>query len=122
MAKIHIISGSNNTFQAVVHAPTPAGNNDAGVTWKTAIANSATRVSVMPIGNGSGQITTAEANQVAGADIIEAVVPFQDNPDSDPAWDTTKRAAYLLLIGNRAIVELTDQFRRDLRLFGLTAN
>lgn len=122
MAKIHILAGSGGAFQAVIHAPTPAGNNDAGVSWKTAIANSASRASVMPVGNGSGQISTAEANQVAGADLIEAVVQFQDNPDHDPQWDATKRAAYLLLVGNQAIAALTDQYKAELRLFGATAN
>lgn len=122
MAKIHILSGSGGTFQAVVHAPTPVGNNDANVLWKTAIANSATRASVLPVGNGAGQITNAEANQIISADIIEATVQFQDNPDHDPQWDAGKRAAYLLLVGNQAITALTDQYKADLRLFGATAN
>lgn len=122
MAKIHILAGSNGTFQAVIHAPTPAGNNAVGVSWKVAIANSQPRVSVMTVGNGPGQLSTADANRVVNADDIEVIVPFQDNPDNDPNWDATKRNAYLLLIGNREIEAAIARFKADLNLFGATAN
>jgi hypothetical protein len=122
MAKIHILDGSNGTFQAVIHAPAPTGSNDAGVSWATAIAGTGRNRTVMTVGNGAGQITNAESNAIVAGTTIEAVVPFQDNPDNDPAWDATKRGVYLLLIGNRALGELTEQYRRDLRLFGATAN
>lgn len=118
MSRMHILSSAGlNLYNVVVHAPVPAGNNTAGVSWKTAIANSGIQpASVLPTGNGPGQITTAEANQVTGGDLIEA--PFQWG--DDPAWDNPTRIADLNTRAGQAVAEVTARFRDQLKYFGYT--
>lgn len=115
MSRIHIQTGSaSNRFEAVCHAPTPAGNNAAAVPWKTAIANSGPPVTSMVIGNGAGQISTAEANQVAGGDVIEVRFQFDDNPLDDSAT----RSANLNAIASDAVARAISEMQARLKYFG----
>src|SRR5215213_4144306 len=93
MPRIHILTGNGgNEFSCVVHAPTPAGNNSAGISWATALKNAGFQgASVMPIGTGAGQITTAESNSVVAGTILEAQFSFTDNPN----WTGPERTAAL---------------------------
>lgn len=117
MAKIHVLDGNtNNTYTVVVHAPTPAGNNAAGTSWATAIQNSGRNVSVLVTGNGAGQITTAELNQVQNGSLIEAVFQWGD----DPSWTNTQRQADLDLRATQLTNELLSRYQLELRYFGFT--
>jgi hypothetical protein len=115
--KIHVLEGgSNNLYQVVVHTPAPTGNNAAGVAWGVAIANSGHAVSVMPVGNGPGQIAQAELNQVQAGSVIEGTFPWEDNP----AWTATERAADLDLRATQMADNLSTTYQTNLKYFGMT--
>jgi len=118
MSRLHILQQSGfNQYSVVVHSPTPAGNNSAGVSWGTALANSGLqKQSVMTVGNGPGQIATAEANQVTSGSIIETMFTWQD----DPTWDTPTRQADLNTRAIQAVNDATTNYGNLLKWFGLT--
>lgn len=115
MSRLHIMTGdANNVFTVVCHAPTPVGNNSAGVAWNTAIANALKPVTHMTIGNGSGQIATAEANQVASGDVMEVQFQFTD----DPTWSAGTRTTQLNLIATDAVTRTQNDYAARLKWFG----
>ncbi len=116
MSKIHVLEGGNNLYHAVVHGPAPNGNNAAGVAWSVAIANSGRAISVLPVGNGPGQIAQAELNQVQAGTVIEGQFTWQD----DPSWSPVERAADLDLRANQIIADLTARYQAELNYFGMT--
>lgn len=119
MAKIHVLELSgNNVYTVVVHATTPAGNNGAGTAWSVAVANSGRNTTIMAVGNGAGQITQAEANQIAAGTIIEGVMQWGD----DPAWTNAQRIADLDLQANQLVTELLARYQEELKYFGFTRN
>lgn len=117
MAAIHILAGDGgHRYTAVVHAVTPAGNNVAGVSWATALVNSGLNTTVMATGTGAGQITSAEAAQIAAGTVFEVVVSWENNP----AWNNAQRQADLDLRAQQAITEKQAELSSRLRLFGAT--
>ena len=118
MARIHVLTGGNNLYQVVVHETTPAGNNSAGVSWATAAKNAGFAVTVMSEGNGPGQISTAEKNQVESGALLEGVFSFQDDPNYTPA----QRNAALDQVANQTIAELVALRSGQLKWFGATRN
>jgi hypothetical protein len=115
MARIHILTGSTGgVYTAVVHTATPAGNNVANVLWSDALKNSGRAVTVMTVGNGAGQISQAEANQIAAGTLIEGVFQWGDNA----AWSNAERQADLNIRANQLIAEMLAQYQMELRLFG----
>lgn len=117
MSKIHVLQGAGpNLYQVVIHAPAPVGNNDAGVSWATAISNSGHNTSVMPVGNGPGQISQAELNQIQSGSVIEGTFVWQN----DLTWTPTERAADLDLRATQLAADLSANYLANLRLFGMT--
>lgn len=117
MSHIHVLAESNgNVYTVVVHIATPAGNNSAGVLWSDAVKNSGRNVSVLAIGTGPGQITTAEMASVTNGLTLEAVVQWQD----DPTWNDTQRVANLNLVATQLTDELLARYGRELKYFGFT--
>lgn len=115
MSKLHIMNGDGgNRFTAICHAPTPAGNNAAGVSWAVAIRNGVKPVSIMTEGNAAGQIATAEANQVANGDVIEVSFQFDD----DPTWNDVTRNAQITAIANDAVTRSVNEVQARLKYFG----
>src|SRR5690349_20634272 len=109
MSKLHILQQTApNTYNVVVHAPMPAGNNDANITWAAAVAGAGLAVSVLPIGNGPGQITQSEMNQITSGTLIEAPFVWGDNPD----WDNATRASDLQVRAQQAIDEITNRYKQ----------
>lgn len=119
MARIHVLQAVGvNLYQVVVHDATPAGTNSANVSWATAIGNSGLAQTVMTEGNGAGQISTNEKNQVLGGSLIEGVFQFQDDPSMTPA----QRNAALDAVANQTIAELQARYASLLKYFGATRN
>lgn len=117
MAAIHILTGSGNgVYTAIIHTATPAGNNVAGVAWSTALVNSGRNTTAMATGTGPGQITAAEAAQIAAGTVFEASIQWQNNP----AWNNAQRAADLDLRAQQAGTEKQAELATILRLFGAT--
>jgi hypothetical protein len=117
MAKIHVLAGgSNNVYTVVVHAPTPAGSNAAGVLWSDALKNSGRAKSILTVGNGPGQITQAEMNQVTSGSLIEGNFQWGD----DPNWDNATRQSDLDLRATQLTNDLLAQYGAELKYFGFT--
>lgn len=117
MARLHILQASGyNVYTVVVHAPTPAGNNLAGVSWATALQNSGLAGTQLTIGNGPGQISQSEANQIASGTIIEAAFQWGD----DPGWTNQQRLDDLNVRATQAVNEVIAEFRQRLKFFGHT--
>lgn len=115
MSRLHILEQVGvNLYNVVVHAPSPAGTNSAGVLWATAIQNAGLAVTQMTVGNGPGQITQAEANQIANGSVIEA--PFQWG--DDPNWNDMERTADLDVRAAQAVAEVAADLQRRLKYFG----
>ena len=117
MARLHILeSGGMNIYTVIVHAPTPNGNNSAGVSWATAIQNSGSNITQMTVGNGPGQITNSEANQVTAGTVIEA--PFQWG--DDPNWTNQERQNDLAIRATQAVNAVTAELQTRLKYYGHT--
>lgn len=117
MARMHILQSSGlNVYSVVVHATTPGGNNSAGVAWTTALQNSGLAVTQMVVGNGPGQITQAEANQIAAGTLVEASFAWEDNP----AWTNQQRLDDLELRATQAVNEVLADYAARLKFFGHT--
>lgn len=119
MARMHVLTGgaTGNLFTVVVHAPTPAGVNAAGVSWKVALGNSGLQsTSALPVGNGFGQIQTSELNSITGGDLIEAVMQWEDNPN----WNNTERQADLNARATIAVNQVLADYQQRLKYFGFT--
>jgi hypothetical protein len=117
MARMHLLqSVGYNVYDVVVHAPTPNSNNAAGVPWATAIANSGRAISSLPVGNGPGQITQSELNQVQAGTLIEARFQWGD----DPSWTNQQRQDDLQVRAQQAVQEVTALLQQQLKFFGFT--
>lgn len=117
MARMHVLeSAGNNTYNVVVHAPTPAGNNSAGVPWTTALQNSGRAVSQMEVGTGPGQITSAEHAQVIAGTVIETTFQWGDNP----TWTNQQRLEDLDIRATQAVNEVLARYAAILKFFGAT--
>lgn len=81
MARYHILGRSGlNRYTVVVHSPTPAGNNQAGVSWATVLVNSgkAALGSELIVGSGPGRISNAENNQIIAGTVFESKMDWED--------------------------------------------
>jgi hypothetical protein len=117
MARMHVLQASgNNVYSIVVHAPTPAGNNSAAISWATALQNSGLATTQLVVGNGPGQITNAESNQVLAGTLIEANFQWEDNP----TWTNQQRLDDLNLRASQAVAAVTADYQARLKYFGHT--
>lgn len=83
MAKAHVLTRSGPNARVAFHISVPAaGNNAAGIQWRTALKNSGlVNATVLAAGNGSGgTISTAEGNDVVNGVVYEVVgdLPIPD--------------------------------------------
>lgn len=117
MSSIHVLAGStNHLYTAVIHVATPAGNNQVGVSWATALVNSGMNKSIMTVGVGPGQISQAEHDQIVAGTIIEAVMQWQD----DPSFTTQQRLDDFTLRTSQASTDRLNQLAAQLTYFGYT--
>jgi hypothetical protein len=117
MSRIHVLQRTGlNTYDCVVHSPTPAGNNSAGFAWSAVLANAGLNVTRMATGTGVGQITSAEAAQVAAGTVIETQFTWEDNP----TWNNTQRLADLSTRADQAVAGALSQYAERLKFFGAT--
>lgn len=74
MAARHVLEGDGNTYKVVCHVATPLGNNAVGNAWSAVIVAAGINKSILPVGNGLGEITTAENNQITAGTLLEVVL------------------------------------------------
>jgi len=117
MARIHVQRRVGlNTYDCVVHSPTPAGNNSAGFSWQTVLVNSGLNVTRLAPGNGAGQIAQAEANQVSAGSVIETSFVWED----DPTWTNAQRLADLSIRADQAVSAALASYADLLKYYGAT--
>lgn len=124
MAKIHVLQkAGNNLYNIVVHAAlassltnsVPAATGGP-VTIQTALVNAGLAATVMPIGNGPGQISNAEANQITAGQVLEAQTVWQD----DPSWTGPQRLQDLQDRATQAVNNTLADYTERLKYFGAT--
>lgn len=117
MSNIHVLAGNgSNLYTAVIHIPTPVGNNSAGVSWATALVNSGMAKTVMTVGTGPGQILAAEKAQIDAGTVIETVTQWQD----DKTFTTQQRLDDFTLRTSQASTERLNRLAAQLAYFGFT--
>ena len=114
MSSAHILERQGTTWHVVVHTPVPSGNNVAGVSWKTAFLNSGrSGLTTMTEGSGPGQITTVEKATVLTGDVLELHLQVEVETGVNPT-------ATLNELVPRMITDTLNEWRQDLRYFGMT--
>lgn len=85
MAFVHVLSsGGVPNYELITHAAIPSGNNSVGTPWKTcwlASFGAGKPSSWLLVGNGPGQISQTESNQISSGDLLElGPFLFTDEP------------------------------------------
>jgi hypothetical protein len=115
MAHIHVLDNAGgDNFNALVHIAVPAGNNSVGVSWKTcwlASLGAAAPASKLLVGNGPGQISQAESNQISGGDLMEFDFQFTDDPNSTQATRDANIDAVALSVQTQRLADLRSRFK-----------
>lgn len=100
MANLHVLEQIGPArFRVVLHVAIPAGNNPAGVPWRTAVAAhvDALKPSVLPDGDGTaGTISAAEKAQIISGAVLEVV--------REEKGQTTASAASIYALRSAAIL------------------
>lgn len=96
MSDYHVLEGSEdgNRYRIVFHIPVPSVPNRVGVNYRAALVSLTGGVSILPEGNGIGQITTAELALIASGAIYEHVELFNTNPNENAAQIQARLDAY----------------------------
>jgi len=101
-----------------MHFPVPVGNNAVGVSYKEALFNSGQAGgTVLPVGEGAGQITQAELTEIEAGDVLEHVVdyPTESGGSSSAEREATLRAFYL-----QEQARVCEEQQEVLKFFGYT--
>jgi hypothetical protein len=107
-------ANGNDQYDVVVHSPTPAGNNSAGVAWSEVLVNSLSNVSSLPVGSGGGRISNNENNAILAGTVFETRFAWTDLP----TWTNPERAADLNSRAAQAVTLAVADFQRRMRFFG----
>jgi len=114
MSDVHALVGSDaDNWTLVFHYPVADVNNSAGVSFRTALVNSGLNTTVMTVGTGAGQISTAEKTQLDNGEIFEHVIQF-------PVESTTSSTDAVEEAYNLNQVGVVTEMTRKLKYFGLT--
>lgn len=115
MSAIHLLTNGGGAYNVVIHIATPVGNNSAGFLWSDCIKNSGRNSTSLSVGTGPGQITQAEADQIAAGTLIEASMQWGD----DPSLSNAQRLAALDVAASHLSSDVLARYAADLKYFGL---
>jgi hypothetical protein len=125
MSKIHVLGQSNNVIDCVAHFAMSAGNNTAGVPWKTAYLatfGTGAPTSILPTsGNNNpapGKIGNAELSQIVSGDLIE--ITFQAGLEAADLASQAATDAKLNIFADRAIAKKQTEFAETYKYYGYT--
>lgn len=120
MPSVHVLENAGgNNFRCLLHTAIPTGNNAVGTPWKTcflAMFLPNTPTTLLSVGNGAGQITQNEANQVASGDLMEFDFVFTD----DPALSTADRNALIDAVATSVRTNKLAELQARLKYYGYT--
>lgn len=122
MANLHVLNFGSQGYKVVVHVAVPAGNNQAGVPWQTALINSkccGAGSSIMTSGDGTnGTISATELSQVQAGAVYEEVI--EADADNVSGMTAQARSAYLDSLVTEATARVQARLQRHLKFFGAT--
>lgn len=119
MSRLHIMQVNGvNTYDVIVHSPTPAGNNDGGRAWSEVLVNSGQNVSQLPVGSGGGRISQAEANAIAAGTTFETKFSWQDPRPDGGAGANAERTSDLNIRAAQAVDQALAAFQVIHRFWG----
>lgn len=102
--------GAGN-YACVIHTPTPAGNNSAGVSWVNALVAAGLNTTVLTVGVNGWQQSQAEHDAVVAGTVIELAVTL-------PIDSAHATAANVTQLADAAISDYTAKLARMLAWFG----
>jgi len=86
MSKIHILTADNNgNYRVALHATMPGGNNSAGTSWQQCWTASGRNVTILPVGNGPGEISASENTAITNGTVYEVVTTLRPSATPSPA-------------------------------------
>lgn len=112
--KIWILTAdSEENYQCVIHAPTPAGNNSAGQSWASCVVAAGLNTTILPVGSGPGQQTQAEHDAVIAGTILELVRTFS-------IAGANANATQVAALRDQAATDYINLLGRELKWEGFT--
>lgn len=115
MSKVHVLDGASGRYIAVLHATVPSGTNSVGVTWKSCLLYGGSKISVLPVGTGFGQITQVELDQIVAGDVIEYSWEIPTNADG-----SAPSVATILALADAEIAKRNVESAVKFKFFGYT--
>lgn len=114
MSKVHVLKSDNMTETTVViHTPIPENHNLVGFTLQfCAIACGITGSTILSVGDGPGDITQEEHNQIVEGAVVELVRKI--NPGDSPSNESVEELVDI------SILEFITQMTSNLRYYGHT--
>ncbi len=118
MADMHVLTGSKNRWNVIMHFPIPNSNNPVSVNYRTALVNSGLGGFTQLVeGTGPGQITTAEKVQVESGELYEhSVEVFADGTGQSTGGRQALLREVYTVTKDAVIADLQDK----LKFFGHT--
>lgn len=120
MANTHVLTQHGTLLKIVLHIAIPNTNNAVGTNWRTAVVNSLVfgnpPGSIMPTGNGAGQITSAELANIANGSLIEVVDEYSPN-----AAEVASGATYLAAMYTVRSAVWLNYYQAVLNFFGFVS-
>ncbi len=115
MSKIHVLtSDTSGNYQIIIHTNTPAGNNSAGISWKTAGLNSRLiGTTSMTVGTSPGQISSTEQSQIVAGTVFEIITNI-------PAESGGTTPESLNQMSDQIISQRLTDLAKQLKYFGYT--
>ena len=119
MANIHVLRIEGRVVSAVAHVAIPAANNDAGMSYRTAIVRSGMGgTTVLPDGDGTaGTISAAEKSSIQSGALVE--VPLRIQLSALPS-NGAQRNAFLDALFTAEQTRVQGEAQASLRYYGAT--
>lgn len=119
MANMHVLTQYGGKFRIALHIAIPAGNNAAGVPWRTALVRSGLGLATrLPDGDGTaGTISAPEKADVAAGNVLE----LEDEVDVTRGGTLTSNAqlgAFLDAWYAARSAEVLDRLQAQLAQYG----
>lgn len=111
----YVLAGDGNGgYHFVTHYLTPVGNNAAGVSWANAVVGAGLNTSILPVGTGPGQMSSADAALIANGTMIEVAGVIADAANAAAAQAKLNAASAQLIADSKAKLQII------LNYFGFT--
>lgn len=120
MAYVHVLVGGDSGGSGVVHFAMPTGNNAMGVPWKTcyqfSLGGRIPTSKITVVGNGLGQITQQELNQIQSSDVVEVDFTYGVDPD----MTDEQKLGNIDIYAGRVVEDFKVGLMENYKYYGLT--